>query len=131
MEWKEELEALGFCVEPCGSRVTCNPPPTDTDQDYLVSIVDEYSTHGEIEKVISEADELLASLEFVLEGSDHYQVMISSHFASYRKGDVNLIVSSNLEFSRRHRSATKLCTRLNLMDKEDRKALFQAVLYGN
>lgn len=118
------LRTLGCVVEPCGSRVTCDPSPTDTDQDYLVqskrdeasvaAVVDALSEHG-----------------FQWEGGEHYQMAMSSDFMSWRKGDVNFIVTSNPGFADRHRAATSVCKLLNLMDKKHRIALFQAVLYGN
>jgi hypothetical protein len=47
------------------------------------------------------------------------------------RDDVNLIATSDGDFFRRFLAATQVCIRLNLMNKEDRIALFQAVLYGN
>jgi 4-hydroxyphenylpyruvate dioxygenase-like putative hemolysin len=118
------LELIGSTVEPCGSRVTCNPPPTDTDLDYLVVV----AQHDEaISSIVSE----LSRLGFHWEGSVHYQTAASDGFMSWRGGDVNFIVTASAEFARKHRAATALCTRLNLMNKQDRIALFQAVLYGN
>lgn len=47
------------------------------------------------------------------------------------KGDVNLIVTQDNKFYDRFMAATSVAKRLNLLDKADRIALFQAVLYGN
>lgn len=121
------LAALEFylCkVEPCGSRVTCNPAPTDTDQDYLVEAKDDQRT-------ISEVVNRLQSFGFRWEGGEHYQQAMAGDFMSWRRGEVNLIVTANSAFADRHRTATTLCKRLNLLVKDDRIALFQAVLYGN
>lgn len=118
------LRSLGCEVEPCGSRVTCSPPPSDTDQDYLVIVPDNEATVG---KVVNN----LSGLGFVWEGNDHYQNAMANDFMSWRKDDTNFIVTSNDAFATRHRAATHVCTRLNLMSKQDRIALFQAVLYGN
>jgi hypothetical protein len=119
------LTALGCTVEPCGSRVTCNPPPTDTDADYLVQIVQsDRETVGRVVNALSAAG-------FQWEGNEHYQDA-AGDFMSWRGDDnVNLIVTANSEFATRHRAATALCRRLNLMAKPDRIALFQAVLYAN
>ena len=37
------VEGVAIAVEPYGSRVTCDPPPTDTDEDWLV-LVTEFDT---------------------------------------------------------------------------------------
>lgn len=117
------LEAIGSIVEPCGSRVTCNPPPLDTDQDFLVVV-----PPGEksVSNIVSE----LSHMGFHWEGNVHYQMVAGDGFMSWRREDVNFIVTASDEFARKHRTATALCTRLNLMNKQDRIALFQAVLYG-
>ena len=110
-------------LEPCGSRITCAPAPIDTDQDYLVELDYRQSS---VSDVINE----LGKLGYRWEGSEHYQDA-AGNFMSWRRDDVNLIVTANPAFAARHRTATRLCTRLNLLDKGDRIALFQAVLYGN
>lgn len=119
------LEGLGCVVQPCGSRVTCNPAPQDTDADYLVQML--RTDTDTVGRVVNE----LSGAGFKWEGSEHYQDAAASDFMSWRKDDTNLIVTSNAEFANRHRVATALCKRLNLLVKADRIALFQAVLYGN
>ncbi len=118
IQWLEDLDAV-VGAEACGSRITCNPAPTGTDQDYLVEL-----NHG------FSIDALLQSEGFMAEGSDLYDGNPNT-FTSYRRADVNLIVSDDPEFCRLHRAATYVCKRLNLMDKDDRISVFQAVLYGN
>lgn len=121
--WIESgLNEAGCTVEPCGSRVTCDPPPSDTDQDYLVEAP---------QAAISDIVAFLSQANFRWEGaSEHYQNVAQSDFMSWRRDDVNLIITANADFAKRHRAATALCKRLNLMVKADRIALFQAVLYG-
>lgn len=115
-------EALGKCTsEPCGSRVTCNPLPVDTDRDYLVQISHDYDVAGVVTR--------LCALGFEWEGSKHYRDA-AGDFMSLRRDDLNLIVTANAEFATRHRAATHVCKRLNLPNKQDRIAVFQAVLYG-
>lgn len=117
-------EALTGCtIEPCGSRVTCNPIPLGSDQDFLVVM----SADNDAVRNVVMALELHG---FKWEGSEHYQDAAGT-FMSWRRDDVNLIVTANQEFATRHRAATAVCKRLNLMNKPDRVALFQAVLYGN
>jgi len=124
---------MGCRVDPCGSRVTCDPVPEASDIDFLVEVP---RSDGTVSKIVL----LLTSYGFEWEGSEHYQTMISDGFMSWRlssphpcsgKGDsINLIVTSNPNFAARHRCATSLCKRLNLLHKPDRIATFRAVLYG-
>lgn len=117
-----QLQGMGCVVEPCGSRVTCNPPPTDTDRDYLVEV----KRYADYEQAI----EIIIENGFYPEGSDHYRNS-DFNFQSWRLGEINLIVTYKEWFASRHRSATMVCKSLNLMDKADRIALFQKILYGN
>lgn len=120
----------GKCIkyELVGSRVTCNPPPTDTDQDVLVLTSDqlwaEYLGVG------------LAASGFEKDGSDcgnqvDYLSRTRLSFQSFKLGALNLIVTFDPEFYRRFMAAAGVAKRLNLLDKGDRIVLFQAVLYGN
>lgn len=120
----KRLRAAGCAVEMCGSKVTCDPPPFDTDTDYRVSV-----PRGET--FVREVVSVLGDRGFQWEGSEHYQNAAADGFMSWRKGDVNFIVSSNHEWLTKHAIATALSKRLNLLEKADRIALFQAVLYGN
>lgn len=97
---------------PVGSRITCSPAPTDTDEDWL------YLVRSPM------PDSLLG---FALEGDQQYPV---ENFRSFRKDNVNYILTDSEEFFEKFMVATRLATRLNLMVKADRIALFQAVLYG-
>lgn len=109
-----------------GSRVTCNPAPTDTDQDILVLVSDMWGFR-----------------DYILDGSDPYgldgSMILDSQFpleaddrfSSYSKGDVNLIVTEDPVFYQKFIAASSVAKRLNLLQKPDRLALFQAVLYGN
>lgn len=116
-----QLQEMGCAVEPCGSRVTCNPPPTDTDRDYLVEV----KCYADYEQAI----EIIMENGFHPEGSDHYRNS-DFDFQSWRLGEINLIVTYKEWFASRHRTATTVCKSLNLMDKADRIALFQKILYG-
>lgn len=112
--------------EPVGSRVTCDPPPMNTDYDVLVLVSEKDKRH---------MDEYALPLGYVKGGSIdatiNYPATPHSRFISYRKGDTNLIVTSDVEFFNRFMAATKVAKQLNLLKKSDRIALFQAVLYGN
>jgi hypothetical protein len=111
-------------VVPVGSRVICNPPPTDTDADYLCLVV-----LGGAE----DAQVALRSAGYVNGGSDDPLALLlepEKEFTSYKKGEINLIVTESPEFFRRFLAATVVSTRLNLLKKDDRIALHRAVLYG-
>lgn len=122
---------------PVGSRVTCNPPPTDTDADYLVYVMEEPVSlvpsedewtclrEGIRDKVCSTL--MVAGWEFG--GSEDPQWPIGS-FDTFRKGIFNLIVAYDAGFHHRFLVATALAKRLNVMDKSDRIALFRAVREG-
>ena len=105
-------------AEPVGSRVTCDPAPTDTDEDWLVLVRD-----VPVEK--------LQEAGFSQEGSpEFYTGNDAGGFRSWRKGEINLITTQSYEFFRLFLTATYLAQRFNLLRKQDRIALFQAVLYG-
>jgi hypothetical protein len=109
--------------EHVGSRVTCNPPPTDTDDDYLLLVSDHRSFRND---VLLEGFEIGGSMWL----DSHTPLESEDRFSSYTKGQVNLIVTQDEIFYRKFIAATVVAKRLNLMSKEDRIALFQAVLYG-
>lgn len=112
-------------VEMCGSRVTCSPAPTDTDTDFLVFV-----KSGK-EQDVTDIVNYLHGAGFVWEGaSEHYQNVVASSFMSWRKDGLNYIVTASTDFARRHRAATAVCKRLNLLVKADRIAVFRAVLYA-
>lgn len=123
-EMKMELPHA-ISITPVGSRVTCDPAPTNTDRDWLV-LVDRL-TENELWKYLSEDGwELGGSLP-----DDENNTLPSDRFMSFTKGIENIIVTNSEEFHRKFLAATSVAKRLNLLDKDDRIALFQAVLYAN
>lgn len=125
MDLIEEIRGHALLLNLVGSRETCNPPPQDTDQDVLVlvspgsgMVIGRLFEHG-----------------FQVDGSriedpaDHLNS--EGTFQSFSKGDLNFIVTCDPTFYARFMAATSVAKRLNLLDKADRIALFQAVLYGN
>ena len=111
-----------------GSRVTCNPAPTDTDEDFLLLIDDVLKFQTQVE-----------SLGYFLGGSNipHEDNTLSQddRFMSFTKEIdgiyVNLIVTQSLIFFEKFMTATHVARRLNILNKEHRIVLFQAILYGN
>lgn len=105
-----------------GSRYTCNPPSQTSDWDYLL--------HCDKNKK-ADVEFFLAKEGFVAEGCEQYPYQDKYGFVSYRKELVNFIVTTDDEFAELHCLATKVCKKLNLLKKEDRVTVFQAILYNN
>lgn len=129
---------------PVGSRVTCNPAPTDTDEDYLLLIdppVTEMNVDGAfdrafyVEQVLNRVCWHLRNNGWEVGGSLPTDIQCTinpaDRFQSWTLDDLNLILTTSYTFYQRFLAATSVSTRLNLLDKKDRIALFQAVLYGN
>jgi hypothetical protein len=116
-------------VDQVGSQVTCSPSPEGTDRDYLVLVHSQDLNAQErfIQKV-QHAGFTQTIKEVVSPNSLHGS---NGVFASFRHGEINLIVTTCEHFHRRFLAATSVAKRLNLLQKSDRIALFQAVLYGN
>lgn len=109
-------------IEPVGSRVTCNPAPTDTDADYLAFV--QPALWGQLRAALDANG---------FESHPAYETPESppsASFRSFRNGDVNVITTCEEWFFNRFMAATSLAKRFNLLRKDDRIALFQAVLYG-
>lgn len=134
------LEELGCIVVPTGSRVYCNPAPTDTDEDYLVFDVEACNavrpTGGYV--VWSPGgpwDQYYEKLEIVwreiLGAGFKEGGSIPAHtgggFTSYRKDDVNLIVTQSREFFENWMIAHGECLEKNYLDKADRIRCFERV----
>lgn len=122
----EDIKGKSSALALVGSRVTCNPAPQDTDQDVLVLL-----SAGEAARLIPE----LMGAGFCVDGSDirdpREHLGAGDTFQSFSLGDLNLILTQDGLFYRKFMAATSVAKRLNLLNKADRVALFQAVLYGN
>jgi hypothetical protein len=121
-----DIGAFHTSIAPVGSRETCTPAPTDTDRDWLVLVPADQCAKFYIH---------LNNDGWTFGGSaidDEANTVPSElRFQSFTKGEENLIVTTAKEFHRRFIAATSVSKRLNLLSKDDRIALFQAVLYGN
>lgn len=108
-----------------GSRVTCNPPVINTDQDFLVFV-----NNHEMEAALAQ----LGQLDYCLDGSvveDTMGVLLGKfHSFSNEENNVNIIMTGDMEFYNLFLQATVLCKYLNLLMKEERVAVFQTILYG-
>jgi len=107
--------------EPCGSRITCNPPVMNTDADYLVRT-------GNLIRFVETALRSGWEIGGSFQDDDNQPGL---HFVSLTKDDANLIVTKSGEFYRRFHAATVIATELNILDKPKRVRVFQAILYGN
>ena len=122
-QWSGLMNALILEYAPTGSRIICNPPPTDTDYDILIRVPE--TKLGEFTCVAGDAG-------WKHEGAEHsHKYEECRDFLSLRKGAFNLIVTDSEDFYRKFDAATHVAKRLNLLNKQDRIALFQAVLYAN
>jgi len=110
----------GVLYAPTGSRVICDPPE-GSDYDVLVYVADPWWAPGGGWSVCTGIDSPTRPAE----------LGYPTDFRSYRRGEVNLIVTSDPDFYDRFLAATHVAKRLNLKKKPDRVALFQAVLYAN
>jgi hypothetical protein len=118
--YSKSLELADKCIakfQATGSRYICNPPVTNTDEDYIVLI------NG------SDAVQYLKSLGFVPSINDDYNNMSKDRFVSFRRGDINLIVTSSAWFYNNFVKATELAKEFNLTDKKHRIMLFEALLF--
>jgi len=104
-------------MEYVGSRITCNPAPTDTDEDVLLLTDD-------LETLIGDCIEV----GFTRDGS--LKPSYPEGFVSLRNGSMNFIITDDEEFYKKFMLATHVCKSLNLMEKKNRITVFQAILYG-
>lgn len=121
----ESIKALAARIEPTGSRYICDPPPTDTDSDWIVLLLSKY-TMSDVEK--------LCAAEGLAKGgsevSDRTSVLPDdSVFKSFKSDVLNLIVTQDKVFFARFVHATQLAKQFNLLKKDDRIALFSIILY--
>lgn len=123
MKGTEFLNKLAVSITPVGSRVTCNPPPTNTDEDYLVFV---YCFNND------DLNSLMHLVGATSDSDDEYRNEAGepSAFKSYRLDNLNFIVTSDSVFHARFLAATSRAKELNLMLKSERVALFQTILYG-
>ena len=96
-----------------GSSVICNPPVTDTDEDWALLVVDRKSTQATL---LSEGWKVCGTA---------YEN--DGRFTAFRKGNKNIMVMDDADHYRQWVRATDAATQLNLLDKGQRVALFEAV----
>lgn len=115
----EAVKNLFEQCEPVGSRVVVDPAPADSDEDWLC-LVNDQTVYAALE-----------ATGFAREGGPKYEGSeATSLFVSWRREEVNLLTTEDRAFFDRFMAGTRLAVRLKVVDKQDRVALFQAVLYG-
>ena len=109
--------SFALAVEPYGSRIVCNPAPTDTDEDWIVLAQNPY------------VDQTLIKLGFRRSDREYSHEAHGHPIHAYRgNGNLNIVVTTDREFFRRTMEATRLARRFNLLDKSDRVALHEVVV---
>ena len=107
-----------------GSSYICNPPVTDTDEDFFVQAL-----LGQMDALGKELEDDGWSVTY-----DDPEYTIEKNreipFITARKGKQNLIIFQDDEAFIAFDKATEVAKRLNLLKKEDRVMLFQAVCWG-
>lgn len=86
---KDKLQALCIRMEPVGSRITCNPKPMDTDEDFILL----FDSSISFEKIDFWIDDL-----YFESNQDDFYDKSAGEFMSYRKNEVNLIVTQDRRF---------------------------------
>jgi hypothetical protein len=114
----ETIARLVVATFPTGSRVICNPPVLDTDEDHVILVRD---LHYFTEVATLEGWEASQDDEYDIDDED---------FISFRQGNVNLIVVSSSVLFQQWKLATAMATKFNLLDKQDRRDLFSVVFTG-
>lgn len=99
-----------------GSREICSPPVMDTDEDWVVLVPDSYSSHW-----LTLAGFVMTTDETGYDGS---------WMCCYRKGEFNLVLTSDPVFFDRFEAATALAKKRNITSKEARLHLFRSLLYN-
>jgi hypothetical protein len=98
-----------------GSRAICVPPPQDTDMDFLC-----LSKREEDEQLITT---LLEKDGYKKDG--HYDL---SKFQSFKKGIVNVILTSDKDFYDKFIIAMLVCKELNVLDKKKRIKIHHLII---
>lgn len=108
-----KFEECVFRSYPTGSRAICNPAPKDTDNDTVILVNGFYDW---AQLLIEDGWEDCGKYD---KGGD---------FRAFRKGEENYICTENEKFFLNYVKATDAARALNLLKKEDRISVFQAVM---
>lgn len=115
-----------------GSRVICDPPVLNTDQDYLM-LVEDLDAAGiafQSYRYLNCLDEWLNTEAG--DRQDYYSVELEAgaRFQAWRFEDINVIVTDDETLHLRSVAATLLAKQLNLQTKAERIKLFRCIKFG-
>jgi hypothetical protein len=102
-------------IHPAGSRYVCDPPVMATDVDFLVFSADSVDC------------KLLSAGYVETPFADYRGLVLSGDFSAYRRGVVNLIVTSSVKYAEGFHTATHICKSRNVRDKWYRVLIHEAV----
>lgn len=115
--WLEYLKNTPGVIDVAqtGSRFICDPPPMNTDEDYVVLTNNLY----------------LMKLYFFTKGyrggGSQDNEWDRNNFFSLRNGDTNIILTQSKEYFNNFVTATFIAKSLNLLRKEDRIQIFREI----
>lgn len=116
----EQLSDGDYVMVPVGSRRTCNPPPTDTDDDYLVLCNDAKQAVRSLKELGFEPPKSIGE----------YVALHACSFTSLRFGELNFIVTDDVEWFDKFLTASYFAKKYNVMNKGDRIELFDSFMRG-
>jgi hypothetical protein len=105
-----------------GSRVTCEPPVLDTDCDIIILFAN-YNELNALQLAIYEAGGETCGRDYGADGDDDLLPM--------RLGEFNYLLTMSVGYYRRFLDATGIAKHLNILCKDDRKALFACMMDGD
>ena len=117
----DQLSDGDYVMVPVGSRRTCNPPPTDTDDDYLVLCEDMNQTARSLKELGFEPPENI----------EEYIALHNCNFISLRFGELNFIVTDDVQWFDKFLTASYFAKKYNVTNKVERIELFDSVMRGN
>jgi hypothetical protein len=110
-----------------GSQYICDPPPaSNTDIDWFILV--KQGCWEDIEGIILQEDYLRAnnySRPFV-----SFKQIPTIGRALTLSMPVNLVLTTQAVWYEKMKLSTDVCKRLNLLEKEDRKLVFHAIVFG-
>ena len=118
------LDLPVISYHPTGSRYICNPAPTNTDEDWYVLLDSDDISNAMLYNLLQHEGWHTSGNEY-----DFREAGVNKP-VSAKKGITNLIFIKNRVYYTRACAASVLAKQMNLLNKEERIALFRTVLYG-
>lgn len=108
-----------------GSRVICPEScRPDSDWDFIALVEDLKSAASAVMALGFEPGGSLSHIEHIINSKTH-------PFLSFRRGEVNLMLTQNLDHYEKFCLATRVCKSLKLAKRPDRVTVFEAITRGN